>query len=35
MLLSGLGLQGGAYTLPYGSFGLGGKHVPCESPTDS
>ena len=35
MVLSVLGLQGGAYTLPYGSFGLRGKHVPYESPTDS
>ena len=35
MFLSMLSLQCGAYTPPHGSLGLGGKHVPCESPTDS
>src|SRR5919106_4640276 len=32
MFLSMLSLQCGAYTPPHGSLGLGGKHVPCESP---
>jgi hypothetical protein len=35
MFLMCLGLQCGAYTPPHGPLGLGGEHVPCESPTDS